>query len=78
MKIQDIIDELDQLAVFETYDIPVIVKTDIKQFLKYSLTSLLDSIEKDLPKRGESDDVSDRYYCNNYRQEVINIINSHK
>lgn len=64
-------------------------KEKVEQFLKSSLTSLLDSIEKELPKeeiiaenlrglvsydylRGEKEG------RNNYRQEVINIINSHK
>lgn len=62
-------------------------KSDLKDFLKDSLTSMLDGIEKELPKEEEKIAESLRGLLsydyplglkegkNSYRQEVINIIN---
>ena len=61
------------------------VRFPFKQFLKDSLTSMLDEIKRELPKAKsnplqETAEI-DYYYVegyNIYRQEVINIINSHR
>lgn len=90
-KIQDIIDKFDkefpETTVFQhrVFHIgtghqenrDVLIGKDIKQFLQSSLTSLLDSLEKELPPISYTRDVESTYR-NRYRQEVINIINSHR
>ena len=67
------------------------VTNKVEDYLQSSLTSLLDSIKKELPNEqviseedGYLDDEEDYHFCdvkqawNKYRQEVINIINSHR
>ena len=57
-------------------------KSDLKDFLKDYLTSMLDGIEKDLPIIKEQRLAGENRWSgresNAYRQEVINIINSHR
>jgi len=50
---------------------------NIKQFISSSLTELLDSIEKELPKEKDWEEIYE-IGRNDYRKEVINIINSHR
>ena len=99
MKIQDIIEKFAEKFIYyfhgdynwgnpiEPHD--KIIDTNPEEytsFIKESITSLLDSIEKSLPKEISQDEIDKSIYCvalrfqgsNKYRQEVINIINSHK
>jgi hypothetical protein len=88
--IQTIIDKFDKLVEnehmsFVDEENSYIDSETAKQFLKDSLTSMLDEIKKELPKRDEYGLQQDENYnsssikaFNYYRQEVINIINSHR
>ena len=70
----------------EGYD--YLAEDDVINFLKDSLTSMLDGIEKELPKEAnpandncpscDNESCSASNAVNDYRQEVINIINSHR
>lgn len=62
---------------------------DNRQFLKDSLTSMLDGIEKELPEEKENPNYDEAvrtnslyafncYGWNSFREKVINIINSHR
>ena len=92
MKIQNIIDkskELKVLSLLNDKD-PIygeenqFAKLELEIFLQSSLTSLLDSLEKELPEVTPIKDGSfleeevTNYAQMRYRKEVINIINSHK
>lgn len=67
-------------------DLLIPYKEAAKQFLKDSLTLMLDEIEKELPEETPQEVIDRQMYCvalrsqgeNTYRQEAINIINSHR
>jgi len=94
--IQTIIDKLEELKILKLLNDkdPVygeenqLAKIELKQFLKDSLTSMLDGIIKNIPEE-KSNLVDGKYEVddgtmringgyNMCRQEVINIINSHR
>lgn len=83
MKIQDIIDKFyDKYKDVYYNDEYQEVINDIKQFLQNNLTLMLEDIEKEMRTedniRGDiMPDIWDAGYLS-CRQEVINIINSHR
>ena len=88
MNIQTIIDKFKIEIFVKDGTIPTETYVKVEQFLKDSLTSMLDGIEKELPKEEEKATAKDgdiswgaelrKESRNQYRQEVINIINSHR
>lgn len=88
--IQTIIDKFDKKLKLkdsvksikrEEYEDIILLASSI---LKDSLTSMLDDMEKELPEKQGDDSLITDYFqgyedgANQYRQEVINIINSHR
>jgi len=83
---QTFLKENEHLYEDEVYNEPMfdLSKEKIKQFLKDSLISILDGISEELPDyyrtdiTGEDERNLIALGKNKYRQEVINIINSHR
>ncbi len=96
MNIQTIIDKLDDIEIdasdiahHTTYNGCIKIE-DAKQFLKDSLTSMLDGIEKETldkmeqlmvyakDNREDYETVNEAHFATAQLKEVINIINSHR
>ena len=84
MTIQTIIDKFQTEFFIKDGTIPVETYVKAEQFLKDSLTSMLDGIEKSITEKNLGEDDEYEGYaidCDSWnacRQEVIHIINSHR